>query len=392
MSRANEYSEVAYAASIFEFIKIEDEFSEGFKKPALKRLRMVIPYLYLNVGFEPKQIHSRTLRSIFGKEAVGTSLAKSLLLVENNTWSYGDGQAYCKSYSTNKRNFNKVLDMMGASVDHIESAVVKFLYNQYKDEFDSGQFDMRKIGFREYHDITCLTSELRDRLFAYAGYDYEYDISACAPSIIVGLAKKNGIKTRYNTLESFAANPKKWRNELAESLSTTNLFVKKFVNAVIHGARLNRRSGVIKELCDSFNVDIVKLAIRTLKFRQEFSRVINSLIKIGELVRPNDIDKDIKLNRGQKVHYMFTRYEEKIRTIWTEFFNVRGFKIHNVHDGFYLTGDGTKLMNELSSVISTTIGFSVKIEGDKLNTKEIIDDELVDNFVIGLTEIKTKID
>lgn len=392
MKRSETYTDTAYAASVFEFIKIEDYFKDGFKKPALKRLRMIIPYLYLNVGFEPKQIHSRTLSSIFGKKEMGLNLAKCLLWVENNTWSYGEGQAYCKSYSTNKRNFTKVLEMMGASVEHIESAVIKFLFNKYKDEFESGQFDMRKIGFREYHDVTCLTSELRDRLFAYAGYDYEYDISACAPSIIVGLAKKNGIKTRYNTLESFAANPKKWRNELAESLSTTNVFVKKFVNAVIHGARLNRRSGVIKELCDSFNVDIVKLAILTMKFRQEFSRVINALIKIGELVRPNDVDKDIKLNRGQKVHYMFTRYEEKIRTIWTDFFNERGFKIHNVHDGFYLTGDGTKLMNELSSVITNEIGFNVKIDGDKLNTKQIIDDELVNQFVIGLTEIKTKID
>ena len=49
-------------------------------------------------------------------------------------------------------------------------------------------------------------------------------------------------------------------------------------------------------------------------------------------------------------------------------------------------------MNELSSVITNEIGFNVKIDGDKLNTKQIIDDELVNQFVIGLTDIKTKID
>lgn len=407
--RKIEYQDSAYGS--FGWISFQQEFKDeltearelnprytnrakGLKKPLLKRMKLALPYLYLIQRDHPIQIHSRVLRAVFGKTDVGTRLAKCLLWVEDNSWRYDESsytrtdEVFCKRYSVNRRNFKTIADEAGISKDDLEFAVIQDFIIRYKDQLYSGDFDFRNKGYRIYHELTTVQTDIRDQVFAHCGYTYEYDISACAPSIIIGLAKKNKIRTRRNELEQFAKNPKQWRKDLADKLNAPMTFVKRFVNAVIHGARLHPNEGTIHELCVEYDVNITTLAVATQNFRREFSAVLERLIKIGELVLPDDFDESIKLNKGQRVHYLFTRYEAMIRDVWTKFFKEHGFRVHSVHDGFYLSGDASALMNELSNLISEQIGFNVKIEGDVIEKKEYQMNEAVIELLKNIQSIR----
>ena len=355
----------------FEILEL---FPTGLKKPAIKRLsEVILPWCYktfiTNSGIsEVRQVSSHKLEEIFGQKEMGEKLAKLLLYVEDQTWSFEEGSSHCKKYMLNKRVFKLLMDLSGLTEEFLIHQEANELKLEFNDEIQTGKLNYTKKSFRRYHAIVDCRSRTRDYIVANAGYNFECDVSSCAPVVIVGLAKKLGIEWDYRFLDHYLKNPNKVREQIAKKCGggIDAKLIKKVINASIHGAEINKH-GKIFEYCAGNMSKIFRLLTnkKLKKLIGELKFLIGKLDQLDQVVVPDDFEKE--LTTGRSVFLLYTRVEEQLQFVWEEFIHGLNGRVIHVHDGFYT--DVKFNVEELESQISSQVGIDVKIEVEELSKK-----------------------
>ena len=348
-------------------------FPDGLTKLTIKKLvNTILPWCYTrficNAGIsQVLEISNTELEQIFGDSQLGEKLAKILLFVEDTTWSYGEVPK-CKFYMLNKRNFKTMMDITGIREEMLIFNEAEKLKLNFIDELKSGKLNYKKKAYRRYHDLINARSRIRDYIVSSEGYKYECDVSSCAPVVIVGLAKKCGIKWDYRFLNHYLKNPKIVRQKIAEKCGAgiDAKLVKGVINAAIHGAEFNRH-GRIFELCAGSGIKLWMLHRnkKLMKLIGELRHLIEKLDELGQVVVPSDFDKE--LTDGRKVFLLYSGQEEQLQLAWEKFINEIGGRVIHVHDGFYT--DVEFDVNELEDYLQQVVGIEVKIDVEEISVE-----------------------
>jgi hypothetical protein len=221
---------------------------------------------------------------------LGAWLRNSLLIEDSKRYSKDRGE--CKKWLLNEVGVNHLCEIYNNYlIVKLPSAKLRqksteialdWAEEQYGDAIKTGNFEYKEKSNRLWNDIQRIPSEIRKPLFAKHGYEYEYDIQACAPTLITQLARKEGMTRPTPVLDLFLADRQKYRVALAERIGCTEKQAKEILNAIFAGAKLgpgNAIANILNERRDQ--LDLLKNNVWFTSLRKDIKKCWDA-IKLSE--------------------------------------------------------------------------------------------------------------
>jgi hypothetical protein len=164
--------------------------------------------------------------------------------------------------------------------------------NEYQQQLTTGVFEYKEKSNRFWNDLQRIPSEIRKPLFAKHGYEYEYDIQACAPTLISQLARKEGMTRPTPVLDDFLANRQKYRIALAERIGCTERQSKEILNAIFAGAKLGPGNAIATILNENrHQLDLLKTNVWFTSLRKDIKKCWDAIKSSEKSVRLSSRDK-----------------------------------------------------------------------------------------------------
>ena len=246
-------------------------------------------------------------------------------------------------------------------------------------EIESGQFLYRDSSHRLWHSLQCTKSEHKLDLWSSFGYTFNYDIAACAPTLLYQLARNAGLKKKTPVYDDFLADHRAFRKELQMYLGLEcrcgKNKVKRAVNSLFNGAQLRTRpywqNGVKKTpaLLENLGKDGVQL----LKANARVRALVKDIAACWKAIKESHFDMPVRevkskrgnyfrkasLNGGQKWNFYF-KHERQILEVARAYCAEHKLRVFCEHDGWRT--DGRIDVTELEARILAETGFSLKIK------------------------------
>ena len=217
-------------------------------------------------------------------------LRKTLLIEDSKRYNKDTGE--CKKWLLNEVGVNHLCEIYNNYLivklpsatlrSNTTQIAVDWAEVEYKTQLETGNFEYKEKSNRLWNDIQRIPSEIRKPLFAKHGYEYEYDIQACAPTLIHQYAKKSGLTRPTKTLDLFLADRQYYRQALAERIGCTEKQAKTILNAVFAGAKLGPGNAVAEILDNDINkVNLLRDLVWFKELRKDIKKLWD-VIKISE--------------------------------------------------------------------------------------------------------------
>ena len=202
-----------------------------------KRIQHAYHYALAHLSCTEETPHSQeALSKRFGQAQTDLSkwLRKQLLICTDH--HYSDAAGLSKKYILNEDGVAHIESILGCR--STPAKAVQTLYTEeFKDELATGSFTYKEAANRRWHPIQSLKKTHKHALFYANGYNHEYDIQACAPTLLYQEALKHGLEPQP-LIESYLRDRATVRARLANELQTSPEKVKKIINALFGGARV----------------------------------------------------------------------------------------------------------------------------------------------------------
>ena len=261
-------------------------------------------------------------------------LRSKLLIKHSDRYSMDQGQ--CKQYLLNTQGVVEMCELYNVinivkfpSVAQVQELVqntgVDWAKQQYGEQIRTGVFEYKDKSNRLWNDIQRLPTEIRRPLFAEQGYHWEYDIRACAPTLIYQRAVKEGLTRPTKTLDLFLANRQLYRQALAERVDCTEAQAKQIITALFSGAKL----GPGNAIADVLNHDKAKLDI--LKNNTWIKELRKDIKKCWDAIKSSE--SSLRLSSRQKWMIYFELERAVMNVVRTEL-NKLSVRYFLEHDGW----------------------------------------------------------
>ena len=248
--------------------------------------------------------------------------------------------------------------------------VSKFIENEYGSELGNLNFIYQDKSNRLWHPIQNVKKDYKKSIFSRHGLSYQYDIDACAPTLIHQLSQKVDMDLYLFSLRHYLKDKTMIRNELAKQLDVDSKTIKIIINALFCGARIgNSKEFAISQL---LNNDIAK--IQFLKEDPFISELRNDIKIMWEYIEPimaktytktkSGKQRKLPLSSKKKWHLYFDLERQilnQVRNYLTETNNRHFLE----HDGWATEHQVNE--HELNQYIMYKTGFDVKFKMEVLN-------------------------
>ena len=221
------------------------EYSPNFSDPrVIKRVGRAIGFTNALLSSKPKQMYTRFIDRHFGPGSHKLSrYLKSHLLICTDT-HYDMKNGLCKMYIKNSRGLAYLCEQTGYKQDSMDTASTPGLTwatEEYSAQLVSGEFEYQERSHRLCNPIQNIRTELRCEMFANSGYNYNYDISTAAPTIMYQhyqtCSEYYGLV--LETVEDYIANKSLRRQQLMADANIDSTAAKKIFNGLFNGAKLS---------------------------------------------------------------------------------------------------------------------------------------------------------
>lgn len=272
----------------------------------------------------------------------------------------------------------------GSIPDYEQKMFVSFIDNQFGAELTSGDINYKNADCgRKLHPIQNVASEKREMVLALYGYEHDYDVQACYPTIITQYARSKGFKGTLQYLDLYLSDTTGFRNLVAEQCGMTYSEIKLVITAFFNGAPLkatnsssivsslskNKRK-VAKETNDSEEALWLsaflesRKNVNALKQNDFIVGLKKDIAKIWRFLKPEFNNekgasgRTKKLSGSQKANRYF-KLERLVLDAITEELDVYGIKHLDIHDGCMT--DREIDVVAVQNAIKAKTGFDVKI-------------------------------
>lgn len=227
-------------------------YKPNIKDPrVLNRIRKAYTYALAHFNHTAESMHSmQAITKRFGRAETDISkwLMKTLLTCTD--YHYSEAAGISKKYILNKEGVELVQSLLNLTITK-QAAIEETYVEEYKEEFLTGQFTYNESSDRLFHPLQNIKKDYKHVLFYKQGYNHDYDINCCAPTLLYQEALKNGL-TPQPIIHHYIENRAELRVSLADELQTTPEIVKKVITALFQGAKLgtNEYSSIYREYND----------------------------------------------------------------------------------------------------------------------------------------------
>lgn len=148
-----------------------------------------------------------------------------------------------------------------ANIRFDDKLVKEVVQRDYANELSTGNFTYTDKSGRLWHPIQNVKRESKKQILAESGYKWQYDIEACAPTLILQHAQHLGMDEYLFAINDYLKNKDARRNDIAELADVPLRTAKVVINALFCGARLGATEefALFHELqCDESRVIVLR--------------------------------------------------------------------------------------------------------------------------------------
>jgi hypothetical protein len=300
-------------------------YTPNFQDPRVRRAcERAIAYVEQYVKDQPHWLSQRAIQKHFGNLArpLGKYLKEQLLICTDPYFNIETGQ--CKKYINNVAGLNFIKQHMGIICAPL---VIPAEINQ---QIDSGVFEYKDTGHREYHPLQNLPKRIKRPLLASKGYRHEYDIQCCAQTLLLQQARSLGFNKATPALDRYISDRSSVRNQLSQQLGLDAETIKKILTAILNGASISAwHENMIFSYVNYNRLMISELSVNP--YIQQYQKDVRGVW--SEIRKHQGLDQGQRFNAKMKSEkYRFL--EESVRVVIKRYLK----KTKNVafieHDGW----------------------------------------------------------
>lgn len=351
----------------------------------VKTIRRALAWCDLHLSdWRPRHIHSKWIIEAFGPDQqgrIGSYLRDALLnKVEKHLSTHIARklrvQGHAASYVLNKKGYEELCARY--SYERLEkdgspeaAAVLKeavaSVFPTHQRELQSLEFTYTVKSDRYWHRLQNIRREKKAEFWNLYGLRYNYDIAACAPSILLQLAQRKGAsKFLTAPVEEYLADRRKLRQHVSKLTGLSYDESKRLINSLFNGARLfrsrwcsaSRNYGgyVVDLLIGDSEVRRLRVAIRAMWM------VIGhyELVEVERLGMKAKGARKVKVRRAKDKWAIYFKHERAVLDLIKEWLTAQGIKHFTEHDGFRTTRQIN--IAALEQIIEDRTGFQLRIE------------------------------
>lgn len=273
-------------------------------------------------------------------------------------------QTFIEAVRDNEAEFiDDVVDANDTQEDLIydEEVVYQWAQREYKNEILAGDFKYNTKSHRQWNSIQNIKTSIRSKLFAECGYANDYDMRACAPTLIMQHAQQNGHEEYCFGISDYINNKDEYRAYVSDLLNLNKKKTKIFINSLFCGARIGANKhfilyGFIFDY-DKSKVEIAKNDPKLKALREDISTCWQHIA--GSMMRVVSNGKRKPISSKQKWNRYF-ELEAKVMACVSEYAKMTNNSIFLEHDGF--RSKNPVNLNELHQFIFDKTNFNVVFE------------------------------
>ncbi len=319
----------------------------------LDRLRRACGWARACLGHEPREISKTWIDSVFGQQQneLAQWLRAKLLLCTDERFYFGDA-AKCKKYVLNEAGYAEVrMVLRGEQATPAPQRETTLAYGRsaldtdlvlywarhaYGSQLAAKTFSYEsKSSARLWHPLQNLAKAYKAEFWPAVGFSHNYDIKACAPTLIYQYAKQQGMDEWLFGIEDFLQNTQDFRQHVAGIAGIPMKDAKALLNALFCGAKLGANEAfALFDLLDR-NRNKVK-ALKADKRFQQFRQDVKACWKTIEPTLTKKVNQaGRKLPLSSKLKWgLYFDLERKVLDVIADHLTSAGNNHFLEHDGF----------------------------------------------------------
>lgn len=276
----------------------------------------------------PIAVHSSTLNQVFGSGNHPLSKwLRSNLLLQSGMYEVGKKSF---EYTLNKSGLEKVKSLIDTAQTHIMFSPILSNEEKYEKEVLSGEFSYSTKSDRYWHPLQNLKRETKHDFWTKAGYSHDYDIEACAPTILLQLATKYNLHPLASApIRAYLDNKDAFRQRIAALVDIPVQDAKRLINSLFNGARL-----AANPFCAAFRLLGSKDKMQLLQDDREV-RALRVAVKSMWSAIARKTDEDVSSSRGKWALYF--KWERRVLDAIKLELDEMDVQYFTEHDGFRTT-------------------------------------------------------
>lgn len=251
---------------------------------------------------------------------------------------------------------------------------------KWQDQLETGEFQYQLKSHRLWHGAQTLPDRekhghLRSRLFAEFGYQFNYDIDACAPTLLIQQAKMLEPSLELPSIEQYLEHKSVIRSYLSVTYKLEIHSVKAILNAMLAGGRLTPNKACIV-FTEHFGSNYLKAKAFAdhgwvIGYADDIKRLwqVLSAPDHGLIERHYDfanLNRDgsprlIPINSSDKWDLYF-RLERQVMEAIRNYIHSNGIKYFNEHDGVRTSEQLDT--NHIQQLVQSITGFRITLTDD----------------------------
>ena len=306
---------------------------------------------------------TRYIDKFFGSQRNELSryLRHVLLICTDNYYQFGE-KSKCKEYALNASGVEELSEMLNFNKHSLYPIVVDLAKEDHKLELATGNFNYTDKSDRLWHPLQRYRKQYRTQVLADNGYQHDYDIQTCAPTLILQRAQQLGMDEYCFAINQYLTDKTQIRNQLATALDLDPAGIKEIINALFAGAVIsNHRDSDISHILagDRARIEYLKQDPFITELRSDIKKcwfVISETIPRRRDAKTNRL---LKITSRQKWNVYFSLERVVLNSVRNYLENncVRYFLIH---DGWTCVSELNQ--SELELHVRNETGYSIKFE------------------------------
>jgi hypothetical protein len=305
-------------------------------------------------------------------------LRENLLVVTDEFYRYNSSQNKCKEYRLNQRGVDELRDALKITNIQTYPSVAQVAKEDHLAELNSGVFEYNDKSNRYWHPLQRYRRQHRSQILADYGYQHQYDIETCAPTLIhqysqmiperiddKGKWLQGPMDLHLAALTQYLKEKTQVREEIALAIDLPAAAVKEIINALFAGAVISKNKD--SDIYHILDGDISRIEwLKQDTYIQELARDIKTC---WEYIRPvmqkrtrktsKGTERLLPINARQK-WLLYFELERRVIDSVRCYLDERSIKYFLIHDGWTCASSIDE--RELSDYVREQTGFDVKFE------------------------------
>ena len=279
---------------------------------------------------------------------ISSWLRSQLLITASHQYNMNTG--VCKTYLLNEQGWQYLSGLYQKPQVAIEQAQ-EWAEQEHLEELRTGEFEYKDKSHRLWNDLQRMPQIIRKPLFARFGYRYEYDIQACAPTLIYQHALRAGLTRPTPYLTEFLRDRDQFRQRLQQDIGCDPAQSKRIITSLFSGARLGY-GNAISAILNHNRPQVSKLSSLTyIKALQKDIKKCWDKIKVYE--------EKLKLSSRDKWMIYF-QLERSVLEVIKRYLKKHKVKYFLEHDGWRCDAIIDPL--DLRDLVKGTLNYDIMIE------------------------------